>query len=331
MKLYKKAAACLLTAAMALSMLTACGGGGGTPGKPGKPGGNTPSTLPDPGQIVLPDIGGSAGGGEGGGEGTETKPTKTPIDKNKSKLAKFNNEYGGFKEFSLEIQSVLYGKDSSVARSTDGRVARNGDAFYTNRRTTLGKNQQQLSIEDLTLKEGNFYNGYRLLRDSKVAVRTTSYPIEDGADDTSLNSLITSELPDLMWSTEVKVGPTTYYAEVYNNRDYEHTICFTTDGKPVYQFERYLKEKRLMTAILYKNIQAGHGTSKDWCTMPRDFKTYTYDRNVYTLTDAAGNMFALKPVGNGSVTSNSFKVYDKSNNDVTTDFAWVRDFLKTKP
>ena len=28
MRLYKKAAACLLTAAMALSMLTACGGGG---------------------------------------------------------------------------------------------------------------------------------------------------------------------------------------------------------------------------------------------------------------------------------------------------------------
>ena len=31
MKLYKKAAACLLTAAMAISMLTACGGCGGTP------------------------------------------------------------------------------------------------------------------------------------------------------------------------------------------------------------------------------------------------------------------------------------------------------------
>ena len=28
MRLYKKAAACLLTAAMAISMLTACGGGG---------------------------------------------------------------------------------------------------------------------------------------------------------------------------------------------------------------------------------------------------------------------------------------------------------------
>lgn len=329
MKLYKKAAACLLTAAMALSMLTACGGGGGTPGKPG---GNTPSTLPDPGQIVLPDIGGSAGGGEGGGEGTETKPTKTPIDKNKSKLAKFNNEYGGFKEFYLEIQSVLYGKDSSVARSIDARLARNGDAFYTNRRTTFGKNQQQLSIEELILKEGNFYNGYTLLRDSKVAVRTTSDSIEDGADDSSLDSIITSELPDLMWSTEVKVGPTKYYAEVYKNGDFEHTICFTTDGKPVYQFERQLSTKQLISAILYKNIQAGRGTSQNLCKMPSDFKTYIYDRKVYTLTDAMGNMFTLKPKKeNGSVTPDSFEVLDQTGKVVTDNFTWVRDFLETKP
>lgn len=328
MKLYKKAAACLLTAAMAISMLTACGGGGGTPGKPG---GNTPSTLPDSGQIVLPDINDGGSGGEGGGEGTETKPTKTPIKKDNSKLAKFNNEYGGFKEFYLEIQSVVYGEDRSVSRSIDARIARNVDAFYTNRRITLGKNQQQLSIEDLTLKQGNFYNGYRLLRDSKVAVRISSDSIEDGADDLSLDSLITSELPDLMWSTEVKVGPNKYYAEVYKNRDFEHTICFTTDGKPVYQFERQLSTKQLISAILYKNIQAGRGTSQNLCTMPRDFKIYTYDRKVYTLTDAMGNTFTLKPVGNGSVTPNSFKVYDKSNNDVTTDFAWVRDFLETRP
>lgn len=329
MKLYKKAAACLLTAAMALSMLTACGGGGGTPGKPG---GNTPSTLPDPGQIVLPDISGSAGGGEGGSEGTETKPTKTPIDKNKSKLAKFNNEYGGFKEFYLEIQSVLYGKDSSVARSIDARLARNGDAFYTNRRTTFGKNQQQLSIEELILKEGNFYNGYTLLRDSKVAVRTTSDSIEDGADDSSLDSIITSELPDLMWSTEVKVGPTKYYAEVYKNGDFEHTICFTTDGKPAYQFERQLSTKQLISAILYKNIQAGRGTSQNLCKMPSDFKTYTYDRKVYTLTDAMGNMFTLKPKKeNGSVTPDSFEVLDQTGKVVTDNFTWVRDFLETKP
>lgn len=329
MKLYKKAAACLLTAAMVLSMLTACGGGGGTPGKPG---GNTPSTLPDPGQIVLPDIGGSAGGGEGGGEGTETKPTKTLIiDVNKSKLAKFNDQYRGFKEFYFEAQNVRYGDGNSVTLSIDARFARNGDAFYANRRITLGKNQQ-LSDEDLTLKEGKFYNGYRLLRDSKVAVRRTSDPIEDDAYDPSLDSIITSELPDLMWSTKVKVGLPEYYAEVYNIGDYEHTICFTTDGKPVYQFERQLSTKQLVSASLYKTIQAGRGTSKGLCEMPSDFKTYTFNKPAYTLTDATGNVFTLKPKKeNGSVTPDSFEVLDQTGKVVTDNFTWVRDFLETKP
>lgn len=101
MKLYKKAAACLLTAAMAISMLTACGGGGNG-GNGGNGGGNTPSPLPNnPDQIVLPDI------DEGEGEGTGTKPTKTPIiDVNNSKLVQFSKKYAGATEFYVEMQEV---------------------------------------------------------------------------------------------------------------------------------------------------------------------------------------------------------------------------------
>ena len=200
MRLYKKAAACLLTAAMALSMLTACGGGG-----------------------------------TGGGEGTETKPTKTPIDKNKSKLAKFNNEYGGFKEFYVEMQEVAY-EDGSVEGSTDGFVAVKGNNAYT-KMTLSGKNQKQQLVEQLMLKEFDYNNDYLLLRGSKVAVRTNSYKSQSD-DNLSLDTLIANKLPSQMWSTEVKVGPTKYYAEVYNLYSYEYTTCFTADGKPVYQFVR---------------------------------------------------------------------------------------------
>lgn len=235
MRLYKKAAACLLTAAMALSMLTACGGGG----TGGNGGGNTPGTLPDdPDQIVLPDPG--EGGGAGGGEGTETKPTKTPIDKNKSKLAKFNNEYGGFKEFYVEMQEVDY-EDGSVEGSTDGFVAVKGNNAYT-KMTLSGKNQKQQLVEQLMLKEFDYNNDYLLLRGSKVAVRTNSYKSQSD-DNISLDTLIANKLPSQMWSTEVKVGPTKYYAEVYNLYSYEYTTCFTADGKPVYQFVRKLNEK----------------------------------------------------------------------------------------
>ena len=314
MKLYKKAAACLLTAAMAISMLTACGGGGGsTP--PDKPGGNTPSPLPNNrDQIVLPDI------DEGeGGEGTGTKPTKTPIiDVDNSKLAQFNKKYAGATEFYVEMKEVDYGKDGSVERSTDGRAARKGENCYVSM-TTLGKNNKQQLIETLMLKNKSTWDQYLLFRSSKAAVKARS---EDDIN-LSLGALIASKLPTQMWSTKVKVGPTEYYAEVYKYYSYEYTTCFTEDGKPVYQFVRDLNEKQLENAILYKTIQVGSGTSKGLCALPTDTKAYSFDDNTGSLTDAKGNVFTLQEDG-----TTGFKVFDNSNKDVTDDFTWVHDLYK---
>ena len=321
MRLYKKAAACLLTAAMAISMLTACGGGGGNGGNGG---GNTPGTLPDPDQIVLPDPGeGGEGGGAGGGEGTETKPTKTPIAKDSSKLAEFNKKYAGATEFYVEAQMVEYDEDGSAEDSTDGFVAAKGNSVYM-KATLSGKNQKQQSIEELMLKEFDYNNGYVLLRGSKVAVRISSQKTQSN-DNISLDTLITDTLPDLMWSTKVKVGPTEYYAEVYNNGSTEHTICFTADGKPVYRFVRKLNEKQLDSATLYKTIQAGSGTSKGLCEMPAGFKKYSFNFMNKTLTDASGNVFTLEPQKNSDGDVTSVKVLDKTGKDVSDDFKWVYD------
>ena len=321
MKLYKKAAACLLTAAMAISMLTACGGGGGsTP--PDKPGGNTPSPLPNnPDQtIVLPDI----DVGEGGSEGTGTKPTKTPIfDVNNSKLAQFNKKYAGFTEFNVEMQEVDYGEDGSAARSINGRAARKGENCYVSM-TMSGKNQKQQSVEVLMLKNKSAWDQYLLLRSSKVAVKAGSVKEVH----TSLGSLLASTQPTQMWSTKVKVGPTEYYAEVYKTYSFAHTICFTEDGKPVYQFERDLSTKQFSTAYLYKTIQAGSGTSKGLCALPTGTKTYSFDNEHGTLSDAKGNVFTLQPQKNGKGELTGFKVFDNSNKDVTDDFKWVNDFFK---
>lgn len=315
MRLYKKAAACLLTAAMALSMLTACGGGG----TGGNGGGNTP-TLPNPGEIVLPAPG---EGGEGeGGEGTETKPTKTPIDKNKSKLAKFNEKYAGATEFYLEAQMIEYDENGSVEQSGDQRVAAKGNNAYM-KMTLSGKNQKQQLIEQLMLKEFEYSNNYWLFSDSKVAVRTNSYKSQSD-DNISLDTLIANKLPSQMWSTEVKVGPTKYYAEVYNLYSYEYTTCFTADGKPVYQFVRKLNEKQLESATLYKTIQAGSGTSKNLCTMPDGFKKYSIDFTTNTLTDAKGNEFTIETNNKGDVTS----VKDNTGKDVSDDLKWVYDLFE---
>ena len=319
MRLYKKAAACLLTAAMAISMLTACGGGGGNGGNGG---GNTPGTLPDPDQIVLPAPG--EGGGEGGGEGSgETKPTKTPIvDVNNSKLAQFNKKYAGATEFYVEMQMVEYDEDGSAEDSTDGCVAAKGNSVYM-KATLSGKNQKQQSIEELMLKEFDYNNSYLLLRGSKVAVRTSSYKSQSD-DNISLGTLITEKLPSQMWSTTVKVGPTEYYAEVYNAYSSEYTTCFTADGKPVYQFVRELNEKQLDRATLYKTIQAGSGTSKGLCTMPAGLKKYSVDFRTNTLTDAKGNVFTIETNDKGDVTS----VKDNTGKDVSDDFKWVYDLFE---
>lgn len=319
MRLYKKAAACLLTAAMAISMLTACGGGG----TGGNGGGNTPGTLPDnSGQIVLPDIDEGEGGGEGGGEGTETKPTKTPIDANRSKLAQFKEKYAGTTEFYFEAQTVAYDEDGSVEGSTDGCVAVKGNKAHM-KMILSGKNQKQQLVEQLTLKEFDYNNSYRLLRGSKVAVRTSSYKSHSN-DNFSLGTLITDKLPNQMWSTKVKVGPTEYYAEVYKTDYRECTVCFTKDGKPVYQFERRLSTKQLDSATLYKTIQAGSGTSKGLCKMPDDFKKYSLDFSTNTIADANGNVFTIETNNKGDVTS----VKDNTGKDVSDDFKWVYDLFE---
>ena len=312
MKLYKKAAACLLTAAMAISMLTACGGGGG----------NTPSPLPNnPDQIILPDI----DEGEGGSEGTGTKPTKTPIiDVDNSMLAKFTKKHAGATEFYVEMQEVDYGEDGSAARSIDGRAARKGENCYVSM-TTSGKNQKQQLAEILTLKNKSTWDQYLLLRSSKVAVKAGSA----NEVNISLGNLIASTQPTQMWSTKVKVGPTEYYAEVYNMYSaYEYTTCFTADGKPVYQFVRDLREKQLNSATLYKTIKVGSGTSKGLCALPTGTKTYSFDNKNGTLSDAKGNVFTLQPQKNGKGELTGFKVFDKNNNEVTNDFKWVNDFFK---
>lgn len=314
MKLYKKAAACLLTAAMAISMLTACGGGGNG-GNGGNGGGNTPSPLPNnPDQIVLPDI----DEGEGGGEGTGTKPTKTPIiDVDNSKLVQFSKKHAGATEFCVEIQEVDYGKD---ARSIDVRAARKGENCYVSM-ATLGKNNKQQLIETLMLKNQSTWDQYLLFRSSKAAVKARSQKDVD----LSLGSLIAPKLPTQiqMWSTEIKVGPTKYYAEGYRYYSYEYTTCFTADGNPVYQFVRDLSEKQLISATLYKTIKVGSGTSKNLCALPTGTKTYSFDDNTGSLTDAKGNVFTLKEDGTAGI-----KVYDQAGNEVTDDFKWLTDFFK---
>ena len=238
---------------------------------------------------------------------------------NSSKLAQFKEKYAGTTEFYFEVQTVEYDEDGSAGGSTDVCVAVKGNKAHT-KMILSGKNQKQQLIEELMLKEFDYNNSYRLLRGSKVAVRTSSYKSHSN-DNLSLGTLITDKLPNQMWSTKVKVGPTEYYAEVYKTDYRECTVCFTKDGKPVYQFERRLSTKQLDSATLYKTIQAGSGTSKGLCKMPDDFKKYSLDFSTNTIADANGNMFTIETNDEGDITG----VKDNTGKDVSDDFKWAYD------
>ena len=188
--------------------------------------------------------------------------------------------------------------------------------------TMSGKNQKQQLIETLMLKNKSTWDQYLLFRSSKAAVKAGS--VNDM--NLSLGALIANKQPTQMWSTEIKVGPTKYYAEVYKYYSYEYTTCFTADGKPVYQFVRDLRdlnEKQLNSATLYKTIRVGSGTSNGLCALPTGTKTYSFDDENGTLTDAKGNVFTLKEDATTGI-----KVYDKDKNDVSDDFKWLSDFFK---
>ena len=316
MKLYKKAAACLLTAAMAISMLTACGGGG----TGGGGGGKTPSTLPDPDKIVLPDIGEGEGGGEGGGEGTETKPTKIPIvDVNNSKLVQFYEKYKGSTEYYIETLTERYDR-SGTARESGTLINARKDSNYYTKQSTTDSMQQKSDYEHLVCKEDKSWNQYLLLRNSKIALKIFS---TNSDPDITPGSIIVDTLPTQICSTTVKVGATPYYAEVFQNiyAGHEYTVCFAANGDPVYQFTRDLGTTRFISIEVYKSIQPG--VSKDLCTMPRGFNT-TYRLEGSTLYDADGNVFNVVI---RSISPNDYTVTDQNGKDVTKEFGWLNEYL----
>ena len=216
-----------------------------------------------------------------------------------------------------------YSSSGDVLSSIQTRMAQKDSDLYLNLTIAI-KNRKTKTTEFLTLKEGSLSNTYMLFRNSKVAANVGSSDIDDDFTDTG----IATELPARMWSTTVKVGPTDYYAEVYRDEDAEYTLCFGTNGDPVYMFAKSLYTGNLEASYLYKTIQAGSGSSKRLCRIPTGFKTYSYDfRNgTSTLTDANGNVFTLEPQTNGAGDVTSVKVFDKNNKDVSNNFKWVYDF-----
>ena len=318
MRLYKKAAVCVLAAAMALSMLTACGGGGGGTSNGGTSGGNTGTVepAPKPDDVVLPDTG--KDDGDDSDSDNTAKPTKTPIEVSKSKTAAFNNKIKGATEFYYAGNQAEYNAAGKQTGEMNGVMALKDSSVYVK---MSGKDADK-SIAMELLQEKNA--AYIYASAEKAALKMDNVKFIDAS---SVD--LSQELPSQIWATKVTVGKTEYYAETYTESGIEYTTCFGTDGNPKYAFMKH--EDGSMESMAYQSIRVGAGASQNLCKVPSDYKVYTYARNAAgeeILVDQNGNKYTVEPLYDvyGNVTSVTVK--DQNGKDVTNNFKWLADLVE---
>lgn len=322
MRLHKKAAAVLLAAAMAVSLMTACGApGGGNGGNGGNIGNGDGTEIVDP--VPGPDTTDPDQGGETGG--TTTQPEKTKIeDVTKSQYAKFSLNRYNQNEFYVLATIVEY--DASKTKTLEGQMIearKDNDAYVKTVITQEGKTQKRAVFAKKT-NDGK-YAHYMLFEDAKTALITIR-------DQPLIDFSKKEVLPKEMYRTTVKVGGKEYYAETYTIESgsekggSEEIICFDERGMPKYQF--FQRKDGTFDTMVYQSIQFGN--SNNLCQV-NDYKAYTRESSAEgeILVDERGNKYnvAIKTAQNINKYA-GMEVRDSSGKDVTGEFAWFDNYYK---
>lgn len=307
MRLYKKAAAVLLAAAMAVSMMTACGGGAG--GGNGGNGGNTGAipSAPTPEEIVLPKD-------DGEGEGTTTK---TPLKKADSWLVAFQSTVGNDCYFAGSQSS--YNASGTQTEELKMIMATTANKVYVDM-TGWGLEGGKREDHVITLygESGKAPAVYALNKSAKAGMKmNVSADAIKGI--TGGFGFSDKNIPAMLYSTKVKVGGTEYYAETYVQNGNEYYTCFGTDKRPKYQIE---KSAHGMDVSAYQEIVLD--SDMGMCNLTG----YT----IYTLlgSDAKGNMVLVNgdKTYNVAIDESTGKMTVKcGESDATEDFNWLADLL----
>lgn len=274
----KRVAVGILAAAMALSMMTACGGNGGGNG------GNASSGSSNTGTS------------QGSGEDKKDDTTKDDDKKNDAEntvadLSKVEDgkeiEYS--KSLTYKMQQMasnspkLYLKLESYETAAPNlkdfsEMARDGQKTYT--KSVDGENN--MTYESMT--DGQ--NSYRLFSDKKVAT-TTVYEGQNTSDGSSnVNPTITTTVK----KTTYTVNKIAYYAEEvtqkvsYGSESYTGTglYCYDKTGTPVYMIENAGKQNEHVTHVLEMKQSI---PSTAIMSVPSDWEIYTfYYSQDYTLS-----------------------------------------------
>ena len=290
MRMMKRAAVGILAAAMALSMLTACGGASAGPstsgststggsGNPGSSSSSSDSSSDSNGgssssssDSSSDSNGGSSSSSSSSGS-SSTKFTYKDSLTNKYNLQRYNSKTWYEKTAQIDSHggrniyetALVFGSDHRVQKSYYKSSYSNGSAY-----------------ESLMIDGTN----YMLYRDAKIAITYKS----NGSSSSSEGEIYRM---DSIVKTTQKVNYVSYYTEVTTYKGDKtgkimtRSYCFDTKGKLVYLISSENGQEFKTHILDYSTSIPGSVIME----IPSDWSVYTFDYTTTpkTVTDAAGN------------------------------------------
>ena len=280
MRLSKRIAAVALAAVMAVSMLTACGGGGGSTGgsnsgNGGSNNGNNSSNVGGDntgnGSNTGSNTGNGGDSGNGGsGAGSDSGTTVTEIPFTKSKIYKTET----LKEYYV-ITVDSDGDQDLIAVKGDNAYSKHEYTYenntITNEKLVKGKDLYTIvrpgTYSYESLKEAIEHMGYDTAKMTKTICGHTV--ISSG---TSENPGETVTMPTVQVGTR-ELDKKTYYAEtIAYTKNHSETWCFDESGKP----------KAMISTSVNED-----GKKEEYITRVKTFEYHVSDTSVFDLPSDA--------------------------------------------
>lgn len=291
MRMMKRVAVSILAAAMALSLLTACGGSGApsAPETPSNPGTSQGEEKKDDEKKDPP---------------AESKPEDkkdeevadgSTIEWNKSRTYKWFLEYGSAQKVYTKIEPVKPASQDVVCTES----VRDGQKLYTKVTHKNGKTDEQF----IELVSGNTQNIYRLYSDQKIAIMSSdSVPVTNPDDNTVLNP----EMNCTVKKTTHVITAVPYYAEAITmeDKDTKQTetvmFCYDNTGSLVYLVAfPDTADEQIIRIHCSKSIP-----NSAILSIPNGW-------SVYTLTYSAGHSVTVKDQSGHELTDEEVEALEK--------------------
>ena len=280
MRLSKRIAAVALAAVMAVSMLTACGGGGGSTGgsnsgNGGSNNGNNSSNVGGDNTGNGSNTGSNTGnggdsgnGGSGAGSDSGTTVTEIPFTKSKIYKTETLKEYYVITIDSDGDQNLVAVKGENVYSKYEYTYENN---TITNEKLVKGKDLYTIvrpgTYSYESLKEAIEHMGYDTAKMTKTICGHTV--ISSG---TSENPGETVTMPTVQVGTR-ELDKKTYYAEtIAYTKNHSETWCFDESGKP----------KAMISTSVNED-----GKKEEYITRVKTFEYHVSDTSVFDLPSDA--------------------------------------------